>query len=413
MPNSMQFDHYLNDEGPAALVLREYLMPVEGPDAVLFPATFAAGNGFPGGYNVNSFGDARDGNNVCLIDSVGSQANRIEPLFLREKYRHLVPQIVVRAGEKEVNLLDAGHRAGDALLRCSSLQDELQKAFRSELSGDCEPLAQIAPTSLVFGVWDSRETQSKRPRLVTSTIRAFNVRELTRGAVYIPPLDYTELECSARRIRPKPKAITKARSRDADSCTIRRPAHTAASLRMAGFAATLRSVSPRCDTCTPAKSRRRRSRSAAILGLPLVAFTAPMDSYLRHGRSVGVKSQTGQSNQRELCRGLSQGRRQPCDITHEAALQYATGAAEGFGVGGSRTVPFEKERETDVKADEGGKGKAKRGPKNGRDLFREAGGQRVTFSSHQYSVPAAVHAQPGREWRAGVPPSPCGCCRRW
>ena len=35
--------------------------------------------------------------------------------------------------------------------------------------GDPTPLAKIAPTSLVFGVWDSRDTQAKLPRLVAST----------------------------------------------------------------------------------------------------------------------------------------------------------------------------------------------------------------------------------------------------
>jgi len=46
MSDSSQFDHYLTDDGPAALVIREHLMPVEGADGVLFPATFAAGDGF-------------------------------------------------------------------------------------------------------------------------------------------------------------------------------------------------------------------------------------------------------------------------------------------------------------------------------------------------------------------------------
>src|SRR5262249_53974584 len=150
MPDAKEFDRYLTDKGPAALVIREYLMPVEGNDGVVFPATFAAtaGPGFPGGYNINHFEGSlsakftyqppgaeqlesevrRDpaGQNVCLIDSVGSQANRIEPLFKEEKYKHLVPQVVVKAGEEEVNLLDAGHRAGDALVRCSMLQKTLQ-----------------------------------------------------------------------------------------------------------------------------------------------------------------------------------------------------------------------------------------------------------------------------------------------
>ena len=37
-----QFDNYLSPDGPAALVIREHLMPVEGADGVFFPSTFAA-----------------------------------------------------------------------------------------------------------------------------------------------------------------------------------------------------------------------------------------------------------------------------------------------------------------------------------------------------------------------------------
>ena len=86
-----KYDAWLDDRGPAALVVREHLMPVEGLDGVLFPATFAASEDktFKGGYNVDTFAD---GKNICLIDSVGSQANRIEPLFARHKYAGLVPQ---------------------------------------------------------------------------------------------------------------------------------------------------------------------------------------------------------------------------------------------------------------------------------------------------------------------------------
>jgi CRISPR-associated protein Csb1 len=365
MPNLTQFDHYLKDDGPAALVLRENLMPVEGADGVLFPATFAAGNGFPGGYNIDRFGDEKD-KNVCLIDSLGSQANRIEPLFMREKYRPLVPQIVVKAGEKEVNLLEAGHRAGDALLRCSSLQDDLQQAFRSELAGDCEPLAKIAPTSLVFGVWDSRDTQSKRPRLVASAIWAFNVRELTRGAVYTPPLDYTELDVFSEEDKAKAEGNNK--SPLAQRGFVHNPASGSHGGVIAdggirrdatlGLAA-LRHIQASKDAERTLVLRRY------ILGLSLVAFTAPADSYLRQGCTLVLNLKPGNGLQpREFAEVYPDGRRAPCDITHEAALQYATEAAEAFGVGESRTVPFEKERaKRDVKAEEGGKGKAKRAAK--------------------------------------------------
>src|SRR5262245_19104504 len=119
MPTLTQFDRFLKPDGPAALVLREWLRPVEGTDGVLFPATYAAGDGFPGGYNIDT--DPKTGKNVALIDSVGSQANRIEPIFKDEPYSNLVPRIAVTAGEKEVIIFEAGHRAGDALVRCSSL----------------------------------------------------------------------------------------------------------------------------------------------------------------------------------------------------------------------------------------------------------------------------------------------------
>lgn len=181
MSDLNKFDAYLDDgRGPAALVLREYLVPVEGPDGVLFPPTFAASDTFRGGYNID--GDP-NGRNVCLIDSVGSQANRIEPIFGRSPYDELVPQVTIKAGEKIVNLLEAGHRAGDAIVRCSPLQEELQAAFKALLAGDAVLLANVAPTSLVFGVWDSRDTQAKAPRLVASTIRAYDVRPLAPLAV--------------------------------------------------------------------------------------------------------------------------------------------------------------------------------------------------------------------------------------
>lgn len=358
MSTTSQFDSYLNDDGPAALVIREPLMPVEGPDSVLFPATFAAGDGFSGGYNIDI--DA-SGRSVCLVDSVGSQANRIEPLFMRDKYRALVPQIVVTAGDKAVNILEVGHRAGDALLRCSSLQDQLRAAFLAELAGDCEPLAKIAPTSLVFGVWDSRDTQSKRPRLIASTVRAFDVRKLTRGAVYIPPVDYAELDVFSEEDKAKAEGNNK--SPLAQRGFVHNPASASHGGMIAdggvrrdatlGLAA-LRHLHANNDGTRTLKLRRY------IFGLSLVAFTAPMESYLRQGCTLVLNPREA----REFAEVYPDGRREPCTVTHELALQFATVAAAEFGVGESRTIPFEKERaKRDVKTDDSGKAKTKRSAK--------------------------------------------------
>jgi len=189
MSEMKQYDKWLTTDDAAAIVIREPLISVEGADGVIFPATYAAAEDkkvFPGGYNI----DPPDGDkNVCLVDSVGSQANRIEPLFAKLGYAALVPQIVIEAGEKSVNILEAGHRAGDAIVRCTPLQKSLQDAFKSVLKGNSLDMAKIAPTSLVFGVWDSRDTQAKLPRLVASTIRAFDVQRLTRSAQFNPSAD--------------------------------------------------------------------------------------------------------------------------------------------------------------------------------------------------------------------------------
>ncbi|MGE3854470.1 MAG: type I-U CRISPR-associated RAMP protein Csb1/Cas7u [Planctomycetota bacterium] len=360
MPKALpsQFDHYLADDGPAALVIREPLMPVEGVDGVLFPSTFASGDGFTGGYNINHHGEEKDGRNVCLIDSVGSQANRIEPLFMRDRYKKLVPQVVIKAGEHEVNLLEAGHRAGDALVRCSSLQEEFQSAFKRLIAGDAEPLAKAAPTSLIFGVWDSRDTQAKLPRLVGSTIRAFNVRRLTRGAVYVPPLDYAALDVFSEE--DKGKAEGNSKSPLAQRGFVHNPASGSHGGVIAdggirrdatlGLAA-LRHLHAGKDAEKTLKLRRY------ILGLSLVAFTAPTESYLRQGCTLVLNSDAP----RDFVEVYSDGKRLPCDISHDAALEFATQAAEAFGVGKSREVPFEKERAKRDVTDEGkGKGKVKK-----------------------------------------------------
>ena len=178
-----------NKNGPVALTCRQKLLPVEGEGGVIFPPTYAMGEG-KSPYNIDQLAD---GTKVATIDSVGSQANRMEPIFKAAKpgqpespLSKLVPQIDIAYGnEKTVSILEAGHRLGDAVIRSSELKDDAQKAFELFLdTGDAAALAKLAPTSLVFGVWDSRDTQAKLPRVVQSVIRAWDVDVLTTvGAI--------------------------------------------------------------------------------------------------------------------------------------------------------------------------------------------------------------------------------------
>lgn len=345
-----KYDVWLSgDGGPAALVIREHLMPVEGHDGVVFPPTFAAGDGFPGGYNIDTFGDPKDGKNVCLIDSVGSQANRIEPMFAEGKYAELIPQIVVKAGDKEVNILDAGHRAGDALVRCSGIQNKLHEAFLAVLEGDAEPLARIAPTSLVFGVWDSRDTQAKLPRLVSSTIRAFEVRELKRPAQYVPPVDYSTLDVFSEQ--DKQKAEGDPKSPLAKRGFVHHPVTKQENIRGGVIAdggirrdATLSLAA--LHLLKAADADRTIALRRYILGLSLVALTANTSSYLRQGCNLVLDPESPC----EFHEVYRDGRRESAEIAHPEAIEFATAAAEAFGVGESRTVEFDKKKaKEDVK----------------------------------------------------------------
>lgn len=344
-----QFDKWLTTDDVAAIVIREPLVPVEGPEGVFFPATYAAAEDksvFPGGYNIDPpVGDK----NVCLVDSVGSQANRIELLFAKPGYADLVPQVVIEAGEKKVNLLEAGHRAGDAIVRCTPLQRKLQDAFKDVLNGNALSLAKIAPTSLVFGVWDSRDTQAKLPRLIAATIRAFNVQRLSRSAQFNPSVDYIGLGLLEDTQEKKLK----------DAYAERGFLHVPASGSHGGVIAkdgirrevtfslaALRLLSAGDDANQTLALRRY------ILGLSLVALSAPVSTYLRQGCNLVPDS----DHPSTVTLVHASGKREAFELSRDEALVFATLAAETFKVGESMTVRFNPEL---AKKDVAGEGDVK------------------------------------------------------
>ncbi len=202
---------------PVALTLTEILEPASGPDAIIFPPTFAfkddaAKRRGSHPYAISNLQRPADGSevqmlsaqeaqqkgidaNVCDLDTVGSQANRMEPIFKRKPLSSLVPQIVIKAKESRVNLLDAGHRVADGAARFSGDFGEKAAKAIAKLHKEkrATELAKLAPTSLVFGFWDSRGSQFKAPRILCSTIRATNVSVARRSAQYTPPFDIDEL----------------------------------------------------------------------------------------------------------------------------------------------------------------------------------------------------------------------------
>lgn len=355
------FDSWVDETGPSALVIREYLVPVEGRDGVFFPSTFAASEDktFKGGYNIDNLGDGR---NVCLVDSVGSQANRIEAIFSRRPYSGLVPQVIVQAGEKRVNLLDAGHRAADALVRCAAgLSEELRAAFKAVLDGNAEPLARIAPTSIVFGAWDSRDTQAKLPRLIASSIRAYDVRPVTRSAQFVPAVEYV---AAGVLDEPTDKAIQ-------DAYAERGFVHVPATGSPGGVIAdgvirrdaTFHLVALR--RVGAGDVNRTRTLQRYVLGLALTAFTYSPSGFLRQGCNLVLDP----GNARGFSIVWPDGRRDPMELPHDQALAFARIATKEFGFdpdrlvpaeGVDRTVPFDPELARKDVSGEGGSAKAKK-----------------------------------------------------
>lgn len=125
MATLTQYDHLLTTDTVAALTAYQVLEPVEGPNGVIFPPTFAASSqGEKGDYNIDPTGGSyhavidyeppkaakisteirhESGGNVCIIDTVGAEANRIEPLFKPDKCDGVTP----RSYRKSVSRSDA------------------------------------------------------------------------------------------------------------------------------------------------------------------------------------------------------------------------------------------------------------------------------------------------------------------
>jgi CRISPR-associated protein Csb1 len=339
-------------KGPVALCVRQKLVPVEGEGSVIFPPTYA-----DIGYNIDPLAD---GTKVATIDSVGAQANRMEPIFKPAKTGQpenplaaLVPQIdIVYGNEKTVSILEAGHRLGDAIVRSSDLRDDAQKAFKLFLdTGDASALAKLSPTSLVFGVWDSRDTQAKLPRLVQSVIRAWDVTELRRSAQYNPALDYSALEVFSEE--DKQKAEGRAESPLAQRGFVHVPA-TGAHGGVVARGPIERTITVNLVALRKLDGEHAQKLRRYILGLALVAATEPLDGFLRQGCLL-VQDENAPAEWKIVGRD---GKRTPVALSAAVALDYAKKAAGAFSVGPDRRVFFRKElAQADLKELDKKKGK--------------------------------------------------------
>jgi CRISPR-associated protein Csb1 len=279
--NFTKFDELLDPKGPVMIAGRQLLkIAAISCDDIVFPPSYAHPSEKPDDppvYNIDSLDPADPSKNVCVLDSIPSQANRMEPLFGMPEHAHLVPQYSVKIIDDAppVSILSVGHRLADALFRGTTLRDEIVTAFKQYSRGNACPIARLGPTSLVFGVWDSRGTGIKVPRLINSIVRASNVSPLKRSAQYSPPIKYEQEGLIPAGLDGKPSDHGLA---DVPST------HTLGGVQIHGeirrdFSlnlATLRTLKGTNDDET-------KSLQRYILGLALLAFTAAQDSTLRQG----------------------------------------------------------------------------------------------------------------------------------
>lgn len=355
-------------ELPSALVLTETLESVGGREDIIFPPTYAR----TGGKHPYSIDDLKVGVdvmaqqngelNTCLIDSVGSQGNRMENRFTEAPLDTLVPQIVVETDGQSINMLEAGHRIADAAVRFSAMEEEARAAIKKMADkGDALALAQLAPTSLVFGFWDSRDTGYKSGRLLSSTIRASNVANVTRSAQFNPAFDPAKLKLTDAEDATTDESGTDAIESAAKSAKGSKDPLSQQGLKAAPAADThggvrvfgeivrrtqlslvgLRSLVALADD-GQADAEKTMKLRRYILGLALIAARCQTDYKLREGCNLVCSLE--KPPQAEIV--YADGRREPFDWNLTQVFAFARQATQNFGVQAQapRNVSFSVEK---------------------------------------------------------------------
>lgn len=169
-------------------------------DGLIYPPTYEGGKHIFRPAWVE--GELRD---AVLIDSVQSQANRIEDAILdahrREaiKYPDIELRIDAETGIEKYSVLELSHRVYDVSLRMGYLGDTLfaqseigRRIFKAR-PDSASALFTHAPITLVLGGWDSHggggPLSAKIPRLLSSEIIGLDAKPVEHGAVKFDPMD--------------------------------------------------------------------------------------------------------------------------------------------------------------------------------------------------------------------------------
>ncbi len=170
------------------------LEPAGGPGDKIFPPTYVKEGRATTKYALEKrrVGDREV--ETVLLDSVQSQANRMEEALYDAWKRDLLPFPLVSvdfrddaelADLDEISTLHAPHRIADAILRDSTLggkpfrHSAVGRAFSDSRAKSATGMYQYCPTALIFGIWDSTGPKggmgAKFQRCLVSEIVGFDV----------------------------------------------------------------------------------------------------------------------------------------------------------------------------------------------------------------------------------------------
>lgn len=191
----------------AAIRALTRLQPAGGPGDKIFPPTFATNDNAETKYALEQRRIGGETVDCVLLDSVASQANRMEEALrdaLEEgAVRFPVVQVDFTGHDDLADLgritsLDAPHRVADAILRDSTLDGQmfrttrLGRSFTDARPDHATPMYQVCPHALIFGIWDSTGPKgglgAKFQRVLVSEVVAVNVARGVKSSSRIDPL---------------------------------------------------------------------------------------------------------------------------------------------------------------------------------------------------------------------------------
>jgi len=193
--------------GAVALRSRIALQPAGGPGDKVMPPTYGVENSAANKYAVESRLVDDAVRNVVLLDSVASQANRLEIALLEGwqagELSFPVPFVDFTVDPDIADLgrltaLEAPHRIADAIFRDSLFDgtlfrlSDVGRAITDARPGHATALLRYSPTALLFGMWDSTGPKgglgSKFQRALVSEIVGLDAEVGVKVGSRIDPL---------------------------------------------------------------------------------------------------------------------------------------------------------------------------------------------------------------------------------